>query len=66
MQVSQQNEGAIGFYKRGGYSVVSAFEQGEAGGGCEEVLNRGLWWEVKPTGKFVMRKKLGPFDRFFV
>ena len=61
--MSQQNEGAICFYKCAGYSVVSEFEKGEAGGGAEEVTRRGLWWEIKPTGKFVMRKTLGFFNR---
>ena len=58
LEVSDRNEAAIGFYERGGYSTLSTFAEGEAGGGGEVVVRRGVQWVVEPTGKRVMRKQL--------
>ena len=58
LEVSDRNEAAIGFYERGGYSTLSTFAEGEAGGGGEVVVRRGVQWVVEPTGKHVMRKQL--------
>lgn len=59
LEVSQLNEQAIGFYERTGYSVLSSFEAGEAGGGAEHIVRAGMGgWEVRQTGKHVMQKAL--------
>eukprot|EP00908_Phaeocystis_cordata_P015149 Transcript_26262.p1 GENE.Transcript_26262~~Transcript_26262.p1 ORF type:complete len:330 (-),score=91.91 Transcript_26262:54-965(-) len=58
LEVSDLNTDAIGFYERGGYAILSSFAEGEAGGGGEVVVRKGLQWEVEPTGKHVMRKVL--------
>ena len=59
LEVSEKNEAAISFHERGGYSIISTFPEGEAGGGGEVVVRRGVRWEVEQTGKHVMRKQLG-------
>ena len=59
LEVSERNEAAIGFHERGGYSTFATFAEGEAGGGGEVVVRRGVQWVVEQTGKLVMRKQLG-------
>jgi ribosomal protein S18 acetylase RimI-like enzyme len=58
LEVSQLNSGAIAFYERLGYSTVSSFAQGEAGGGGEIITRKGVRWEVEPTGKHILRRAL--------
>ncbi len=57
-EVSERNEAALGFHERGGYSILSTFAEGEAGGGGDVVVRRGVQWVVEQTGKHVMRKQL--------
>ena len=59
LEVSEKNEVALGFHERNGYSILSTWCKGEAGGGGEVVVRRGVLWEVEQTGKHVMRKQLG-------
>ncbi len=59
LEVSERNEAAIRFHERGGYSTFATFAEGEAGGGGEVVVRRGVQWAVEQTGKHVMRKQLG-------
>jgi GNAT superfamily N-acetyltransferase len=59
LEVSERNEAAIEFHERGGYSTFATFAEGEAGGGGEVVVRRGVQWVVEQTGKHVMRKELG-------
>ena len=64
LEVSQLNEDALKFYDRMGYSILSSFNVGEAGGGAVQVMRQGIRWELQQTGKHVLRKSLsGPSRR---
>lgn len=58
LEVAQTNDGALSFYKQKGYTVLSTFDSGEAGGGAIDLRRAAWWWDIRDVGKFVMRKKL--------
>merc|ERR1712070_645752 len=53
LEVAQTNVGAIRFYERLGYKVLTSDGRGT---GAMQVDVRPFWWDVYPVRKYVMRR----------